>query len=75
MTLRRLTTLLLLVVGKEVGRGEGSSCAAAKRCCDGKDPSCAVPGDNNSLRQGNTERNQEKMVSAGAAFAMIAMTC
>ncbi len=24
-------------------RGGGGSCAAARKCCDGKDPDCAVP--------------------------------
>jgi hypothetical protein len=40
----KIVLLLLWLVEVVVGtRGGGGSCAAARKCCDGKDPDCAVP--------------------------------
>ena len=37
MILMLLTTAATMVIG-----GGGGSCAAARKCCDGRDPDCAV---------------------------------
>ncbi len=39
----KIVLLLLWLVEVVVGTRGGGSCAAARKCCDGKDPDCAVP--------------------------------
>ncbi len=56
--------LLLWLVEVVVGtRRGGGSCAAARKCCDGKDPDCAVPSvseEDASKRHG--EKKTEKLL-------------
>ena len=41
--LSQLQLLMLLLLACQLSLGvEASSCAAARKCCDGKDPDCAV---------------------------------
>jgi hypothetical protein len=60
----KIVLLLLWLVKVVVGTRGGGSCAAARKCCDGKDPDCAVPSvseEDASKRHG--EKRQKSFAS------------
>jgi hypothetical protein len=63
MMMRQLLQLLLLLAGQLLSTAEGS-CAAARKCCDGKDPDCVV----STLRQGKRKRGNRNPDLKRSAF-------